>query len=65
MPHGTRSLAERFEIGAHTRLHLRLPTLSLAAARQEIVDGKAELEDFIGREVRSFCYPEDRIVPST
>lgn len=56
-PHGTRSLAERFEIGAHTRLHLRLPTLSLAAARQEIVSGKAELEDAIGGEVRSFCYP--------
>jgi peptidoglycan/xylan/chitin deacetylase (PgdA/CDA1 family) len=54
---GIRSLAERFEIGAHTRRHLRLPTLSLADARDEIIDGKAELEDMISREVRSFCYP--------
>ena len=56
-PQGTRSIAERFEIGAHTRLHLRLPTLSLAAAREEIVGGKKDLEETIGREVQSFCYP--------
>ncbi len=62
-PHGTQSLAERFEIGAHTRLHLRLPTLSLAAAQEEIVSGKAELEDTIGREVRSFCYPGGSYLP--
>ena len=63
-PYGTRSLAERFEIGAHTRQHLRLPTLSLAAARQEIVSGKAELEDAIGGEVRSFCYPGGSYLPA-
>jgi peptidoglycan/xylan/chitin deacetylase (PgdA/CDA1 family) len=57
---GTRAIAERFEIGAHTRLHLRLPTLSLADAREEIAAGKAELEDTIGRDVRSFCYPGGR-----
>ncbi len=57
---GVRALAERFEIGAHTRLHLRLPTLSSADARQEIQAGKTELEDIIGREVRSFCYPGGR-----
>jgi peptidoglycan/xylan/chitin deacetylase (PgdA/CDA1 family) len=56
-PSGIRSLAERFEIGAHTRRHLRLTTLSLADAREEIIGGKAELEDAISREVRSFCYP--------
>src|SRR5664280_1352236 len=56
-PRGARSLGERFEIGAHTRSHLRLPALSLAAAREEVVSGKAELEDILGQAVRSFCYP--------
>lgn len=56
-PHGTQSLAERFEIGAHTRLHLRLLTPSLAAAHQEMVSGNAELEDAMGRKVPSHCHP--------
>ena len=56
-PHGTQAIGQRFEIGAHTRLHMRLTTLSLAAANKEIVGGKTDLEDVIGREVQSFCYP--------
>lgn len=60
---GTLLLAGRFEIGAHTRLHLRLPTLSLAVARHEVADGKTDLEDVVGRAVRSFCYPGGAYLP--
>ncbi|MGO8863365.1 MAG: polysaccharide deacetylase family protein [Acidimicrobiales bacterium] len=56
-PESLRELAAAFEIGAHTLTHPRLPTLSPAEARREIVDGKVALEDVIGRPVTSFCYP--------
>jgi peptidoglycan-N-acetylglucosamine deacetylase len=50
-------LAERFEIGAHTLTHPRLPKVSESAAREEITGSKAYLEDITGRSVNSFCYP--------
>jgi peptidoglycan-N-acetylglucosamine deacetylase len=56
-PAGIRSIAERFEIGAHTLTHPRLTSLPVAAARYEIVAGRAHLEDITGRPVTSFCYP--------
>jgi peptidoglycan/xylan/chitin deacetylase (PgdA/CDA1 family) len=51
------ALARHFEIGGHTLTHLRLTTLSDAAARKEIVEGKDSLEQVIGVPLRSFCYP--------
>lgn len=45
------------EVGAHTRNHARLTALEEAAARTEIVQGKAELEDWLGCTVDHFCYP--------
>lgn len=64
---GLRLLAERFEIGGHTLTHLRLPTIADDAAMAEIRDGKSALEDMLGRELHSFCYPggcyETRHVP--
>jgi peptidoglycan/xylan/chitin deacetylase (PgdA/CDA1 family) len=54
---GIRSIAERFEIGAHTLTHPRLTSLPVAAARHEIAAGRAHLEDITGRPVTSFCYP--------
>ena len=54
---GIRGIAERFEIGAHTLTHPRLTSLPVAAARHEIVAGRAHLEDITGRRVTSFCYP--------
>ena len=56
-PRGIRNLAERFEIGAHTLSHPRLPRLGEVDARREIVDGKSELEDITGAPVTTFCYP--------
>jgi peptidoglycan/xylan/chitin deacetylase (PgdA/CDA1 family) len=56
-PPGVRELAERFEIGGHTLSHYRLPKIPDAAAREDIRAGKQDVEDTIGREVVSFCYP--------
>jgi peptidoglycan/xylan/chitin deacetylase (PgdA/CDA1 family) len=44
-------------IGAHTASHPILSRLPPAAARREISDGKAALEDMIGAKVRLFAYP--------
>jgi peptidoglycan/xylan/chitin deacetylase (PgdA/CDA1 family) len=49
-----------FEIGGHTLHHLRLPSISLRAAEDEIRSGKEELEGIIGAPLRSFCYPGGR-----
>lgn len=52
-----KDLSSNFEIGGHTLRHLRLTTLPLAEARDEIRGGKHWLEDLLGSPVRSFCYP--------
>jgi peptidoglycan/xylan/chitin deacetylase (PgdA/CDA1 family) len=44
-------------IGAHTVDHLRLPGLSLAAARAQIVGSGRRIEAEIGQKVRHFAYP--------
>jgi peptidoglycan/xylan/chitin deacetylase (PgdA/CDA1 family) len=56
-PAALQDLAGRFEIGAHTLTHPRLTRLPLPAAAREISQGKAAVQDIIGREVTSFCYP--------
>jgi peptidoglycan/xylan/chitin deacetylase (PgdA/CDA1 family) len=55
-----RSLGERFEVGAHTFHHAALPRLAAEECRREIVDGKAWVEDVIGKRVDSFCYPRGK-----
>jgi peptidoglycan/xylan/chitin deacetylase (PgdA/CDA1 family) len=45
----------RFE--AHTRTHPNLLRVDDARAHDEIVGGKQELEDRLGRTVEAFCYP--------
>ncbi len=44
-------------VGAHTRTHPSLPTLSPQRSREEIVGGKQRIEQLIGRRVAHFCYP--------
>jgi peptidoglycan/xylan/chitin deacetylase (PgdA/CDA1 family) len=46
-----------FRFGAHGVNHPRLTEITLSAARREIVDCKKALEDGLGKEVKSFCYP--------
>ena len=47
-------------IGAHTRTHPILTTLSADAARAEIEDGRRELEDILGERVKAFAYPNGK-----
>ena len=45
------------DVGSHTQTHANLKELPDEAARQQIVQSKAELEQLLGDEVRHFCYP--------
>lgn len=48
---------EGFEFGSHCMHHFNLTSLSIVQARFEIEKSKAVLEDALGKEVTSFCYP--------
>ena len=52
-----KEIANNFDIGGHTYSHVNLPALSKEKAFEEIKDGKECLEEIIGREIHSFCYP--------
>lgn len=52
-----RLLGSRFEIGAHTFSHPNLTRIPHAEAVAEVIKGKEYLEDVLGREITSFCYP--------
>jgi peptidoglycan/xylan/chitin deacetylase (PgdA/CDA1 family) len=45
------------EFGSHTLTHKHLETSDSALARAEVFDSKAELEQLLGQEMKSFCYP--------
>lgn len=45
------------EVGAHTRGHVNLCQCDADTARAEIAGSKHELEQALGVEVQSFCYP--------
>lgn len=51
------------EIGAHTRHHVRLPTVDAATCQDEIAGCKAELEQITGAPVQHFCYPYGEFTP--
>jgi peptidoglycan/xylan/chitin deacetylase (PgdA/CDA1 family) len=56
-----RALADAgMEVGAHTVMHPILASIDAAAARREIADGRARLEQITGRPVRLFAYPNGR-----
>jgi len=48
------------ELGAHTRHHPMLPQLSLERQTEEIVSSKQDLEEWLGRQVDGFAYPNGR-----
>lgn len=52
--------AAGMEIGGHTVNHPILASLPLAQAQQEIVAGKARLEDIVQSPVTTFAYPNGR-----
>ena len=53
-------MVEGIEFGAHTLTHPDLTRIGLAEAREEIVSSKAVLQQALGAEVHSFCYPYGR-----
>jgi peptidoglycan/xylan/chitin deacetylase (PgdA/CDA1 family) len=50
-------LRDGFTFGSHTRSHVHLPTLSAAAAAEELRDSKAALERLLGHSVTALAYP--------
>jgi peptidoglycan-N-acetylglucosamine deacetylase len=56
-----RDLAEKFEIGSHSVSHRSLTGLSNEDQQREIVECKSILEETLGREVKSFCYPNGKV----
>jgi peptidoglycan/xylan/chitin deacetylase (PgdA/CDA1 family) len=53
------------EIGAHSVSHRPFTQLSLDDVTREILDSRAQLEDLLGRRVRSFAYPYGDAPPSS
>ena len=48
------------EVGSHTMTHPDLTKIDIEAARNEIMDSKAAIEDALGRAVTTFAYPFGR-----
>jgi peptidoglycan/xylan/chitin deacetylase (PgdA/CDA1 family) len=48
-------------IGGHTRNHPILASLTPREAEEEIVKGKQDLEQTIGKEITTFAYPNGRL----
>jgi peptidoglycan/xylan/chitin deacetylase (PgdA/CDA1 family) len=57
--------AGEFEIGGHTVSHRSLTELSCEEQAREVLECKRILEDRLGAEVRSFCYPNGRLNRAT
>jgi peptidoglycan/xylan/chitin deacetylase (PgdA/CDA1 family) len=62
-PSAIRELARHFEIGSHTLEHRFLTRLSVLDALTQIQEGKAALEDLLGKKVEGFCYPGGKYRP--
>jgi peptidoglycan/xylan/chitin deacetylase (PgdA/CDA1 family) len=56
-PDQIKEIAEDFDIGGHTYSHVNLTELPKEEAYEEIIKGKEYIEESIGREIQSFCYP--------
>lgn len=59
-----RELDGEFELGSHTQDHCYLTTVSDQAARRQIWQGRASLEDALGHGVDGFCYPGGKFRPA-
>jgi peptidoglycan/xylan/chitin deacetylase (PgdA/CDA1 family) len=49
--------AEGLDVGSHTVTHRWLPALTTAEVADEVTRSRGDLEDLLGRQVRSFAYP--------
>jgi len=55
-----RQIAQQFELGGHTMNHVPLNSVPEDRVWLEISEGKAWLEDLLGKPARSFCYPRGK-----
>lgn len=55
-----KELARTFEVGAHTLHHVDLTATSDAVAKAEITGSRHVIEEIIGNECKSFCFPKGR-----
>ena len=51
------------EVGSHTCSHADLNQISLAEARQELLQSKSDLENLLQKPVTQFCYPYGHFSP--
>jgi peptidoglycan/xylan/chitin deacetylase (PgdA/CDA1 family) len=56
---------ELIEIGSHTRTHPRLPGLSEPRQKAEILSGRQDLEELLGKPVPGFAYPNGQATAYT
>ncbi len=54
------TISEHFEIGGHTYNHRPLNGIPKKVVEREINDGKKYLEQLLGKQVISFCYPKGK-----
>lgn len=52
-----KTLSQYFEIGSHTVSHPLLTEIDTDIVRYELIRSKEWLDNFLGKEVKSFCYP--------
>lgn len=55
-----RSISEYFEIGGHTYNHKPLNNITRKMIEKEVIDGKDSMEQLLGKQVISFCYPRGK-----
>lgn len=55
-----KSLANEFEIGAHTSSHSDLTAMSASTIIDDVRKNRRELERHIGKKVETFCFPQGR-----
>ena len=57
-PDQIREIGAQFDVGGHSYNHVALTRIPVDEAAREVVDGKSSLEEILGRQVKSFCYPK-------
>lgn len=62
-PAALRALSQRFEIGGHTRDHVRLHRLSPGEVAEQLRANREDLQQTLGTPVAGFCYPGGRRSP--
>ncbi|MDQ9170689.1 polysaccharide deacetylase family protein [Oxalobacteraceae bacterium R-40] len=62
-PSEIRALSDQFEIGSHTYDHCFLKSVNIVESHFQVTEGKKQLEDILGKQVKGFCYPGGKYRP--